>query len=362
MITQANSALTNLDENRARPRFTWLGWFVLLEAGLLTATLLMPTWQPKPLGIALAFGLIFALIVAIWKTPRSLNGVRGTWILPSSAHAGDEVTIGASLSAQHGSPPIALEAWQPLQRRFDIMARLTGLDQLPTRPSWVTRFPKRGLNRLPPLTVRTSQPFGLVTASLQIGDSAELIILPAIGRIRRELKTRINKWLEAQSLTPDPGDDELARLRDYRAGDPPHRIHWKASARHRSLLVTERHAAGCRRLALVIDTTMGSDGRKLERLISVGATLVDYFVNEGWAVSLYGHFAPRGIEGSRLRLLETLALAGADNGSLHDVIPSNRAVIVLALSDFAANDYSPKPMVLTLDECDSLVWLPRRVR
>jgi uncharacterized protein (DUF58 family) len=362
MINQANSSLSNPDEARARPRFTWLGWFVLLEACLLTVTLLMPTWQPKPLGVALAFGLIVALLVAIWKTPRSLLGVRGTWLLPSSAHAGDEVTVGASLSATHGSPPVALEAWQPQQRRFDIMARLTGLDSLPTRPSWVTRFPKRGLNRMPPLSVRTSQPFGLVTASLQIGDGADMIVLPAIGRIRRELKTRINRWLEAPSITPDNGDDELARLRDYRAGDHPHRIHWKASARHRSLLVTERHAAGCRRLALVIDTSMGSDGRKLERLISVAATLVDYFSSEGWTVSLYGHFAPQGVEGSRLRLLETLALAGAENGSLHDVIPANRVVLVLALSDFVTTGYHPQPMVLTLDECDSLVWLPRRVR
>jgi uncharacterized protein (DUF58 family) len=242
------------------------------------------------------------------------------------------------------------------------MARLTGLDTLPTRPSWVTRFPKRGLNRLPPLTIRTNQPFGLVSASLQIGHEAEIIVLPALGRIRRELKTRINRWLEAQSLTTDPGDDELARLRNYRPGDHPHRIHWKASARHRSLLVTERHAAGCRRLALVVDTTTGSDGRKLERLVAVAATLVDYFTAEGWAVALYGHFAPQGIEGTRLRLLETLALAGAENGSLKELIPSHKAVVVLALNTFDTSTFSPKPMMLTLDECETLVWLPRRVR
>ncbi len=362
MLSPASTSTTRSEPIGARPRFTWLGWFVLIEAFLLTATLLMPVWQPKPLGAVLALGLVLALAVAIWKTPRSLTGVRGTWILPNSPHAGDEVTVGASLVAPLGSPPVALEAWQPLQRRFDIMARLTGLDELPTRPSWVTRFPKRGLNRLPPLTIRTSQPFGLVSASLQISHDAEIIVLPAIGRIRRDLKTRINKWIEAQSLTPDPGDDELARLRNYRPGDHPHRIHWKASARHRSLLVTERHAAGCRRLALVIDTTTGADARKLERLIAVAATLVDYFCSEGWNVALYGHFAPHGVEGTKLRLLETLALAGAENGSLTDLIPNHRATIVLSLKTIDVSSFSPKPLLLTLAECDSLVWLPRRVR
>jgi uncharacterized protein (DUF58 family) len=346
----------------SRARFTLLGWLVLAEAVLLAATLFLPSVQPRPLGAALGFGLLTALLFGVWRTPRSLLGVRGTWVLPSVAHAGDEVTLGASLLASGGAPPLVLEAWDPLLRRHDVMARLTGLDDLPTRPSWTTRFPRRGLNRLPPLTARTVQPFGLVSAGLQIGPGTELLVLPALGRIRKELRTRLNRWLESQAITLDPGDDELARLRDYRPGDPPLRIHWKASARHRTLLVAERHAPGCRRLALVVDTSTGPDARKLERLICIAATLVDHFCAEGWAVSLHGHFAPQGVEGSRLRLLETLALAGAANGELLDVIPANRTAVVLALNAPDVGALLPKPLVLVLAECEQLVWLPRRVR
>jgi uncharacterized protein (DUF58 family) len=346
----------------SRARFTLLGWLVLAEAGVLAATTLMPSVQPRPLGAALALGLIAALVLAVWRTPRSLRRVRGAWVLPTTAHAGDEVSVGAALSAEHGAPPVILEAWQPLVRRHEVMARLTGLDGLPTRPSWTTRFPRRGINRLPPLTVRTVQPFGLVSAGVQLGHGAELLVLPALGRIRRELRTRLNRWLEAQAITDEAGDDELARLRGYRAGDHPHRIHWKASARHRTLLVAERHAPGCRRLALVVDTGTGADGRRLERLICVAATLVDHFTGEGWSVSLHGHFAPMGLEGSRLRLLETLALAGATNGELMDVIPSNRTTVVLALAAIDLSVVTPKPLLLTLVECEQLVWLPRRVR
>lgn len=346
----------------ARARFTLLGWLVLAEAILLAATLFIPSVQPKPLGAALGLGLIVALLYAVWRTPRSLLDVRGTWVLPTIAHAGDEVTLGASLTATSGAPPLALEAWQPLVRRHEVMARISGLDGLPTRPSWTTRFPRRGLNRLPPLTVRTVQPFGLVSAGVQVGPATELLVLPTLGRIRKELRTRLNRWLEAQAITTELGDDELARLRDYRPGDHPHRIHWKASARHRTLLVAERHSPGCRRLALVVDTSAGADARKLERLICVAATLVDHFTGEGWAVSLHGHFAPNGIEGSRLRLLETLALAGATNGELLDVVPTNRTTVILALNQPEVAALMPKPLVLLLAECENLVWLPRRVR
>jgi uncharacterized protein (DUF58 family) len=353
----------NRDTPRIHARLTWLGWFVVSEIVLLSATIAMPIMQPKPFGLGLAIGLLLCLCLAMWFTPRALRQVRGQWILPRFIHAGDEATVGASLTAQHGSPPIALEAWNPQHRRFDIMARLTGLDALPTRPSWSTRFPKRGLNRLPPLIIRASQPFGLVSASMHISDSSEIIVLPAIGRVRKELKTRINKWQETQSTYNDPGDDELARLRDYRPGDHPHRINWKASARQRCLLVTERHAAGCRRIALVVDTTVGADGRKLERIITAAATLIDYFTQLNWTITLYGHFAPHGVEDSRARLLEMLALAGAENGDITTLIPHDRSAIVLALSPLTVPTTSAqKTLVLTLSEVEALVWLPRRVR
>lgn len=358
-VVKRDPALPN---QNARARLTLLGWLVLAEATLLAATLFIPSVQPKPLGAALGLGLFMALGLAIWRTPRSLNSVRGIWILPASAHAGEEVTVGASLIAANGAPPLILEAWQPLVRRFEVMARLTGLDHLPTRPSWSTRFPRRGLNRLPPLTVSTIQPFGLISAAVEIGPASEFLVLPTLGRIRRELRTRLNRWLEAQAITQELGDDELARLRDYRAGDHPHRIHWKASARHRTLLVAERHAPGCRRLALVVDTSTGADARKLERLICVAATLVEHFTSEGWAVSLHGHFAPLGVDGQRLRLLETLALAGATNGELLDSVPPNRTTVVLALNQLDISTLMPKPLVLSLDECEQLVWLPRRMR
>jgi uncharacterized protein (DUF58 family) len=253
-------------------------------------------------------------------------------------------------------------ALMPLNRRLDTVARLPGLDEQRTRVSWSTRFPRRGLILLPAISVTTEQPFGLVFATRAVGESADLLVLPALGRVRRELRTRIDQWLEAQTATNDPGDDEIARLRPYRPGDHPHRVHWKASARHRGLLVAERHVPGNRRLALVVDTQVAGDSRRLERIIAIAATLADHLLGLGWNLTLHGAFAGHGVAGDRARLLEALAFAAATSDAVASFIPAQRTALILSLAPLPKLDIHPKPMVLTLAECDKLVRLPKRLR
>ncbi len=343
-------------------RFTTQGWLVCAMAAFSASTLLMPVWQPNPLAGALAVGLLMALGFARWKTPRSLTGIHGRWILPASVHALDEVTVGAALVAGENAPPLALQAWQPMRRRFEIVARFSGLNPQPTQAWWTASFPKRGRVLLPALVVETTQPFGLLSARIPVGAGFELVVFPALGQIRREFEIRIQRWLEMHSLGRDNGEDELAYLREYRPGDHPHSIHWKASARRRSMQVIERHALGCRRLALVVDTTAGAHAWKFERLLSAAATLVDYFFGKGWTLTLHGHFAPEGMEAGREQLLETLALAEAQSGDISRVIPEHQASVVVMLNPLDASGFAPHALVLTLAECEAIVLVPSRVR
>ncbi len=338
---------------------TYLGWLSLLYAALLASTAL---WEPDPLGVALALSLCAALILAAVRAQGSLSTVRSAWTLPPPPHAGEECTLVASLSAAGGSPPLHVCALMPLTRKLDTVARLPGLDEQKTRVSWSTRFPRRGLVLLPALAVTTEQPFGLVLATCAVGEAADLLVLPALGRVRRELRARIDQWLEAQTATNDPGDDEIARLRPYRPGDHPHRVHWKASARHRGLLVAERHAPGNRRLALVIDTQTAGDSRRLERIISIAATLTDHLLSLGWNVSLHGGFALHGVNGDRTRLLEALALAGSTSEAVAAFIPAQRTALILSLAPQPPIDLRPMPLVLTLAQSDKLVRQPNRLR
>ncbi|MHA3774925.1 DUF58 domain-containing protein [Verrucomicrobiota bacterium sgz303538] len=358
-------AHADLTQPAARYHLTWQGWCMLGLVAPLGATLFMPAWQPQPYAAALAIGLLLALVLAWWKAPRSLHGISGEWVLPRSAHALAITTASARLSTTHVTPPLVLLAWQPTERKMGVAARLIGLAAQSSRKvpasrlSWSTRFPRRGLQWLPPLSVSTSQPFGLVSSTFPIGPECEFLVFPALGQIRRAFEIELQRWMESHPLLTDPGNDELAQLRPYRPGDHPHSVHWKASARRGSLHVMERHAAGSRRLALVVDTASGAKVWKFERLISVAATLVDYFCAKGWSLSLYGLFAPEGIHGARAGMLEALALAQMQSGHIRALIPEQEATIVLSLHPLT--DTPPHSLILTLAECEQLVALPPRV-
>ena len=168
-----------------------------------------------------------------------------------------------------------------------------GLDQAPTRVAWSVRFPQRGRIELPSPRGQCEQPFGLLRAAAPIGEPASILVLPALGKIESGLRSQLQRWLDQGPASDETGDDEIDHLRAYRPGDPPRRIHWRATARSRSLVVSERRASACRRLALVLDTatTHGRTGRRLERLISIAATLAVELQASGWHLTLGGRFS-----------------------------------------------------------------------
>jgi uncharacterized protein (DUF58 family) len=94
---------------------------------------------------------------------------------------------------------------------------------------------QRGWQPLPRLRVWSSWPLGLFRAWSWLYPDQSVLVWP---------------WPEAAGPRPQaPADDarhmrlhrgdELAALRDYRAGDPQRHIAWKASARHANLLVKD---------------------------------------------------------------------------------------------------------------------------
>jgi hypothetical protein len=122
----------------------------------------------------------------------------------------------------------------------------------------------------------------------------------------------------------------------------------------------ERHAAGYRKIALVIDPAVEARAWKFERLISVAATLVDYFCAKGWSLSLYGTFAPEGVDGARESLLGALALAERQRGEILTLIPERQASIVLCVEPVV--DAPPHALALTLADCEDLVELSPRIQ
>lgn len=346
----------------ARWRPTWLGWLVLLEAVLLLAAIAWKV-QLRPIASVLGLGLLGVMATNVWWSRRWLIGTRAELIAPSTLIAGEDTLLTIRLNTDVVAPPMSISGQAPGQNA-EVIGHVAGLDADGARLGWSVRFPRRGWQTIPPLIAANEQPFGVGIAQRAISQPRELLVMPPRGLLRRELRNRLDTWLEQVATGSDPGEDELARLRPYRPGDPPRSVHWRASARARELLVSERHTPSARHLALVIDTDSAVvTPRRLDRLASIAATFIDHLIRRGWEVTLHGRFAPGGVSGDRAHLIATLAVIEpqAAEGELGDCLPRHRTCLVLSSRAIELPPRHPRPMLLTLDECEQLVRLPKRL-
>ncbi len=350
--TAAIAARTGPAKGLPRVRMTVLGWLIMIEGAAMLATIL---FQSRPIGAALGLGMLAMVAANLVMAWRRLRPLTATWNLPHTVHADEEAALAATVRAPHGAGPFRLAAPDLEKRTHRVIATIAGTDAVGVRATWTMRFPKRGLVVLPPLEARTDQPFGLAESSRMVSAPAELVVLPALGGLRRVLRHRLGEWLESAASGLERGDDELANLRPYRPGDQPRRVHWRASARHRQLLVAERATPLDRTVALVVDVAHG--GRRLERLIIIAATLVDHLLQHGWRVTLHGAFAAEAVQGDRLVLLETLALARMHDGAVLDYLPPNRAAIIVC-GDAVEVPAGAPVFVLPLAQAQTVVRMP----
>lgn len=98
---------------------------------------------------------------------------------------------------------------------------------------------RRGLQVLPPLSISTVQPLGLVRAWTRLHPSTQCLVHPMSEHHGPALPPPANPTGHRASAD---GCDE--QLRDYRPGDSRARIAWKASAHRQGLLVRQPTSGG----------------------------------------------------------------------------------------------------------------------
>ena len=159
---------------------------------------------------------------------RSLDGLRLGHIRAGHAVAGQPLEL--ILTFDSGRPRNAI--------RIDLGDRTLAfaLDgRASTHVKLALPTAQRGWQTLPRMRVWTSWPLGLFRAWSWLHPEQSVLV-----------------WPRAEAAGPQPHapaadarhmrlhrGDELAALRDYRAGDPQRHIAWKASARHENLLVKD---------------------------------------------------------------------------------------------------------------------------
>jgi uncharacterized protein (DUF58 family) len=136
---------------------------------------------------------------------------------------------------------------------------------------------RRGRIELTGLVVQRTDPLGLVKGLVRVPLAARIVALPRRYRLPRlALPGRRKHQPGGVSLATSVGDtEEFLSLREYRAGDPLQRIHWKSFARTGRPIVKEFQDEFFERHALVLDTgsARGEDAA-FEDAVAVAASFV----------------------------------------------------------------------------------------
>ena len=245
-------------------------------AGLCAASLLVFVWP----GMT-ALLLLAALIVGVlcWLDYRDARRRLA------------DVTVGRQVAAVAGRDRPFVVCWTLRRTLTDVLdGELRECLPLDARPNFdpqefrlgENRFeaaivrdfqiPVRGEFPIGPLWLRVSGPFGLVEVQRLAVEAVPIRVLPETYHSRDELL----KDPRAQELLLDKPTKvrrgglgtEFESLREFREGDDPRRIDWRATARQRHLIVRQYQLERHRDVMIVVDCgrLMGADGGQGSKL------------------------------------------------------------------------------------------------
>jgi len=167
---------------------------------------------------------------------------------------------------------------------------------------------RRGPLAFQGFVVSTRFPFGLFSKSRVLEAEAEALVYPAVVRIATPEEDGAHDGGGERPHPRDGAGDVADGLRDRQDGDPARRIHWRASARARRLLVRRR--AGDEDALLEVRLELSSVGDAFERRVSRAASEALAGLESGRRVALSAgstHIAPAAGPRQRAALLSFLA-------------------------------------------------------
>lgn len=176
---------------------------------------------------------------------------------------------------------------------------------------------RRGLVSLNRYQLSTSFPFGFIKRAVERKQEDALLVLPAMGSMRRELMRRFRSAQSAGiNVRPSSGgDDEFYGVREYRSGENPRRIYWKRSAGAGPMVVREMTRVSPPKLVLLVDIrprdASPTAAAAVERTIAMAATLIDAGMEMGLPAGLAvwsGDWIKRAPELGKRHRLELLTI------------------------------------------------------
>lgn len=173
------------------------------------------------------------------------------------------------------------------------------------------RVNERGVYESAGLSISTRFPFSFFRKSRFVPESREIIVTPALRPVQTPAERSDRMGIEESRRSMGRGQ-EIYGLKDFRHGDPPKDIHWKATARRRRLIAREYEAPGNKTVWLLFTNYLSDAALKpeFEEALSYVASLATTLMEGGATVglvTLVGVVPPGGGERHRRVLLTHLA-------------------------------------------------------
>jgi len=185
------------------------------------------------MGLALTFLLVSVAIISIYQCHRNLVGVRVQFRGVRPVFAGDPLQF--RLTLENGCNQARWQLHLAWDGESGYCADLGRRDHAEVVLALPTRT--RGSIRAPRLRLETRFPLGLVRAWAWIDMELHGIAYPR--PVEHASIPPGGAGREPVAGLTGEGLDDFVALRDYRSGDPPGRIAWKALARSGDMLVKE---------------------------------------------------------------------------------------------------------------------------
>ncbi|MEW6366907.1 MAG: DUF58 domain-containing protein [Acidobacteriota bacterium] len=239
--------------------------------------------------------VLFAAFALDWLLARGtpVTAQRG-WPPLSVQGSPAEIQVSFYTSARRAVPVIAREALhpaiadRPLRHSFTLNASRGVLWTYPLVPR------RRGVHTVGPLTLRISGPLGLARSQRTAIAPAPRAVYPQVrwdGAVGRLLTLAHRHQLGVAPMRYHGAGTEHYALREYRTGDPPNKIHWKATARHGRLVTREETWERGMRLVMLLDAgramaSMDGSRSKLDHALSATLALMRVAAARGDRVTL----------------------------------------------------------------------------
>jgi uncharacterized protein (DUF58 family) len=178
------------------------------------------------------------------------------------------------------------------------------------RRSYRFRPTQRGPFEFTSFRVSTRFPFGLFAKAMEIEGPEEALAYPAIERVAAPDEFGGARESGERLRGPRGGGSDVGGLRDFAAGDPLRRIHWRASLRRHALLVREVESEHDAEVELRLRTVAVSPGEEFEQRVRWVASEAVSLLDAGIAVALrtdHAQIPPAHGERQRAVLLAFLA-------------------------------------------------------